>query len=188
MVISTSKKWAVVVLTTLPLALSACNLGQNNVPEPVPGAQEAAPVEGVTPAVEDQGATGETVEEAAPEVQLPATNTPTGELLPQETLGPITIDNNAELRTQEPVTVRVQRGTQVSDVTCSWTISGGATQALGTPTTSQLDDPNLQQDVYTFTPAAEGSYVVSCQGTALTAAGTRSVSATSASFAVEAKG
>ncbi len=183
-------KWAVLALSTVTaIFLSACNLGQNNVPEPVPGATGQDAVE--QPAVEaviepTTPVEGEVTEEQ--EVQLPPTNTPTGELLPAETLGPITIDNSSSLRTQEVVTVRVRRGNSVSGVTCSWTLTDtGSTQALGTPTTNELDEENIVEDVYTFTPEAQGTYVISCQGQATTASGVRQVSATSSSFAVEAK-
>lgn len=188
-------KWSSAALVAvLAIVLSACNLGQNNVPEPVtgdPNAQgvpdDTGGVEGVDGTTGEQPAPVEEQPETVEEQTLPPTNTPTGELLPTETLGPITIDNSDALRTQEAVTVRVQRGTAVSGVTCSWTLSDtGATQALGTPATNELD-ANSVQDVYTFTPAAAGTYVVSCQGEATTASGQRQVNATSSSFAVEAK-
>jgi len=170
---------AVTFIMLTAALVSACNLGNNTVAEPVN--PQSAP--------DDQGGPV-VVEEVTPdqEVQLPPTNTPPAELLPNEVLGPITIDDVAELRTQEPVTVRVRRGRSVDDTTCSWTLSDtGATQEFGTPTTNDID-ANVQEDVYTFTPAASGTYAVNCQGTANTAAGERQVNASSSSFSIEAKG
>ncbi len=156
--------------------MTACNLGQQAPSEPISNTpQVVMPLDIPTAS-------------PTPLIQVPPTATPLPELLPAETLGPITIDGTTH-RTLEPVTVRVTRGKSVSNVTCTWALqdTGGQPTPLGTPTTTQLDE-NTYSDVYTFTPQAAGTYVVSCTGVALTISGQRPVSAVSTPFAVEAKG
>ena len=115
------------------------------------------------------------------------TPTPTPQLLPAEQLGPITVDGT-EHRTDEAVTVRVRVGKSVSTVTCSYVLQDtNQTTVLGTPTTTPIDT-NVSENVYTFTPAAAGTYAVNCTGIALTVSGQRPVSSAGPLFAVEAKG
>ena len=122
-----------------------------------------------------------------PNIVVPATVTPTPELLPSEKLGPITVDGTTH-RTTEPVTIKVTRGKSVSNVTCSWVLqNNNRTGSLGTATSAALDE-NTFTDTYTFTPDAAGTFSVNCTGIATTASGQRAVSATGTPFAVEAKG
>ncbi len=91
-------------------------------------------------------------------------------------------------RSQEVVTVHVTRGTAVSNPTCSWVLQDtNQTGALGAPTTTPIDADTVD-DVYTFTPAAAGTYAVNCTGIAVTASGQRAVNAAGTPFAVDAKG
>ncbi len=162
------------------LLLAACNLGPQAPPQPVtqePLGQGGPPVSPL-----DLPTATET-----PLIQIAATATPLPELMPWETLGPITIEGDKH-RTQDPITVRVQYGRSVSTITCSWVLQDtGETKPLETPTTTQIDD-NTFNDVYTFTPEKAGTYVVNCTGVALTTGGQRAVSAAGTPFAVEAKG
>lgn len=178
--------WAAII--TACGLLTACNLGQNT-PTLVddPAAQAAPDDQGGDTSLTPQ-AVPEQIATATPGIVLPPTNTPPPAALPNEQLGPISIDNADNLRTQTPVTVRVQRGTQVSTVTCSVVRSDtGQSTALPTPTSRAVDD-NIAEDSYTFTPEQAGTYAINCSGLAQTASGQRPVTASSNSFEVEAKG
>ena len=153
--------------------LAACNLGQQAPSEPTD----------LTPLPQPQ----EVQFTETPLIQVPPTNTPVPELLPTEELGPISVAGD-EHRTQEAVTIRVQAGTAVSNVVCTWSHQDtGQSGQLGTPATNSLNE-NKNELVFTFTPEAAGTYSVNCTGVALTAAGQRAVSAAGSPFAVEAKG
>ncbi len=176
----------ILALAVVGLLLAACNLGPNTPTEP-------ANID-LTPLIPEGQAEGQNGEVIPPadgsgegEVQVPPTNTPVPELLPAETLGPVTVEGT-DLRTQEVITIRVNSGLSVSNVVCTWSHQDtGQTAQLGTPTTTAVD-ANTQQLVYTFTPEAAGTYAISCTGVAATAYGERAVSAAGNSFSVEAKG
>lgn len=158
--------------------IAACNLGaQAPVEAPSPTPPLAAP-QALTPTI--------TVTPLI--INVTPTVSPAPQLLPAETLGPITIDGTSH-RTDEVVKVHVMVGKSVSAVTCSYVLQDtGQTTILGSPTTTQIDE-NVSENVYTFTPAAAGTYEVSCTGIALTVSGQRMTPpATSVPFAVEAKG
>lgn len=167
------------------IMMTGCNLGQQTPIEPgtegEPGAGEQVIPQEV-PEGEQPVATATLI------IEIPATNTPVPELLPWETLGPITIDG-VDHRTQELVTVRVQRGNAVSNVTCSWVLQGtDSTAPLGAPVSSSQLDENTLEDVYTFTPDTAGTYQVNCTGIASTDTEPRPVNAIGTPFTVEAKG
>ena len=186
------RNWARIGLIIIAtMALAGCTLGQQAPAEPVtePPLVDA----GGDPAA--QGDTGVVVEEggavqgatATPLIQVPPTNTPEPELLPEEQIQTITVEGDAH-RTQEAVTVRVKRGKSVGNLTCSWVLQDtGQTVALATPTTNQLDE-NTFEDVFLFTPEAAGTYAVNCNAVATTISGQRAVSLAGTPFAVEAKG
>lgn len=164
--------------------LAACNLGQQAPPEPV---EEQLLTPGVIVPQQEEGGVAPEAPTATPLIQVPPTATPTPELLPWEQIQSITVDGTTH-RTQEPVTVRVKRGRAVSTMTCSWVLQDtGQTGALGTPTSTQLDE-NTFEDVYIFTPQQAGTYSVNCTGIATTTSGQRQVSAVGTPFTVEAKG
>jgi hypothetical protein len=159
--------------------LVACNLG--------PQADVATPTPTATPQIikQDIPTLTPTVLSLALSVSPSPTVPPV--LSPAETLGPITVDGTAH-RTQEPVTVRVRYGKSVAKPTCLFilqdtnkntTLTGGSTTQI---------DPNVNEDVYTFTPDAAGTYIVACTAVATTASGLRPVDGHSTPFAVEAKG
>ena len=161
------------------LLLAACNLG----PQAASGPLTATP-----PLVVPQGAGDQLVQATeTPLIQIPPTNTPVPELLPSEKIGPISVDGTTH-RGQELGTVHVTRGTAVSNPTC-----GEVTQdvkqagAHDAPKTTPFDG-NTGDNVYTFTPAAAGTYAVNCTGIAVTASGQRAINAAGTPFAVEAKG
>ncbi|MBN1122014.1 MAG: hypothetical protein JXJ17_13115 [Anaerolineae bacterium] len=165
--------------------LSSCNLGQAAPAEPydeTTSQGETVPIEGQTDLQPlDTGVT------ATPEIEIQPTVTPVPELLPEETLGPISIEGT-EHRTMEAVTVRVRHGKSVSTVICSWVHQDtGTTGALGSPVTNTIDDITLEE-AYSFTPEMAGAYAVNCTGVALTASGQRAVNAAGTPFSVEAKG
>lgn len=174
------------LLLIVSLLLAACNLGeQSGVQEPITQPLET-PTTGVVPPL-DTG--GQPVEGASPTplIEIPPTNTPVPELLPWETLGPISVDGT-EHRAQEPVTIRVKRGRAVSNITCSWVLQDtNQTAPLGTSTATQLDE-NTFEEVFTFTPETAGTYSINCTGIATTTAGPRAVNATGTPFSVQAKG
>jgi hypothetical protein len=163
--------------------LSSCNLGQAVPSEPydetTSQGQDIVQPSDVQPL--DTGAT------ATPDIVVPPTVTPVPELLPEETLGPISIEGTTH-RTMEAVTVRVRHGKSVSTVICSWVHQDtGTTGALGSPVTSAIDDITLEE-AYSFAPEMAGTYAVNCTGVALTAAGQRAVNSAGTPFSVEAKG
>jgi hypothetical protein len=163
----------------LAVRMGGCNLG-------APGDQ-VVPVTTPTVGVLLPEDTGNQLSSPTPNVAVPPTVTPTPEPLPAEKLGPITVEGT-DLRTTEPVTVKVTRGKSVSNVTCSWVLAASnRTGTLSTPTSTPVDD-NTFTDTYTFTPDAAGTYSVNCTGIATAAGGQRAVSATGTPFAVEAKG
>ena len=156
----------------------ACNLG--------PQADLATPTPTSTPQLFKLDIPTLTATVAAAQSVSPSPTVPPA-LSPAETLGPISIDGTAH-RTQEPVTVRVRYGKSVAKPTCLFilqdtqkntTLTGGSTTQI---------DPNVNEDVYTFTPDAAGTYTVACTAVATTASGLRPVDAHSTPFAVEAKG
>jgi hypothetical protein len=170
--------WRFGIIVIAGLLMTACNLGPAVPSEPT---QEAPPTAGALG--------GDTlVATATPPIPvIPPTNTPPPALLPAETLGPITIDSGTH-RTQETVTVRVRKGTSVSNVTCSWVHQDtGRTGALSELSETVIDITTVEK-VYTFTPETAGTYSVSCTGVTVTASGQRAVSAAGTPFAVEAKG
>lgn len=170
----------VVALLTASFLLAACNLGQQAPTEP-----PATELEGLEP--QDVPALQLTLTPGATNL-APPTDTPVPQLLPSEQLGPITVDSTVAHRTQEPVTVRVQAGTQVTNITCSWVHQDtNQTGALGTPTQNAVD-ANTVQNVYTFTPQLAGTFTINCTGVATTASGQRAVQAAGNPFNVEAKG
>lgn len=175
--------WRVLGVALIAALLVGCTLGQQPTPLPVGGATQTVPV--VPPqGVESPSPAGI---DSQPPVQVPATITPTPPLLPSETLGPITVQGT-EHQTQEPVTITVRRGRAVTSLVCSWTLQGGtSTGQLGTPTSVQID-ADTNEDTFTFTPNAAGTYTVSCNGVAQTQSGLRTVTATGLPFTVEAKG
>ncbi len=165
--------------------LSSCNLGQTAPSEPYDATiqGQGLPQDGQPSDVQplDTGVT------ATPDIVVPPTVTPVPDLLPEETLGPISIEGTTH-RTMEAVTVRVRHGKSVSTVICSWVHQDtGTTGALGSPTTTAIDDITLEE-VYSFAPEMAGTYAVNCTGVALTAAGQRAVNAAGTPFSVEAKG
>ncbi len=84
--------------------------------------------------------------------------------------------------------MRVRYGSAVAKPNCVSTLqdTGQATPLTGGSTT-QID-ANTNEDDYTYTPDAAGTYQISCVGIALTASGQRQVTGQSLPFAVEAKG
>lgn len=168
----------VIALLTASFLLASCNLGQQAPTEPPEG------IDGLEPQdLPELQVTATTAGELAP-----PTDTPVPELLASEQLGPITVDSTVAHRTQEPVTVRVQAGTQVSNITCSWVHQDtNQTGALGTPTQNAVDADTVE-NVYTFTPQLAGTFTINCTGVATTASGQRAVQAAGTPFNVEAKG
>ena len=159
------------------LLLSGCNLG--------PQAPEASP--SPTPPIVVRQDLPTLTPTLPGGLQITPSPTALPQLLPQEILGPVTVDGTVH-RTQEPVTVRVRYGKSVSKPTCSFILQDTSqTTALTGGSTTQID-ANTNEDVYSFTPAAAGTYQVNCTGIALTASGQRAVSAAGQPFAVEAKG
>lgn len=159
--------------------LVACNLG--------PQADVATPTPTATPQIikQDIPTLTPTVLPLALSVSPSATTPPVLSLA--ETLGPITVDGTTH-RTQEVVTVHVRYGKSVAKPTCLFilqdtnkntTLTGGSTTQI---------DANVNEDVYTFTPDAAGTYIVACTAVATTANGLRPVDSHSTPFAVEAKG
>lgn len=176
--------WRSSLMVALGLLMVSCNLGQQAPSEPA----TLTPQIGVMPPAEAGGGLTPGGPTVTPLIQVPPTNTPVPELLPSETLGPITVDGT-EHRAQETVTVRVRRGTAVSTVTCSWLLQDtGQTGSLGSPISTTPIDTNTVEEVYTFTPQQAGTYAINCTGIALTTSGQRAVSAAGIPFAVEAKG
>ncbi len=176
----------VVILATL---LVGCTLGQQAPAEPVDqvpdGGVEVNPMEAGDGAGEPGGVVIGPTE--TPLIQVPPTNTPEPELLPEEQIQAISIDGDTH-RTQEAVTVRVKRGKSVANLTCQWVLQDtGQTVPLAAPTSNQLDE-NTFEDVYLFTPEAAGTYAVNCNAVATTVSGQRAVSLAGPPFAVEAKG
>lgn len=173
--------WQLALLLAVSALLSACNLGQQAPSEPA--TQGALDTLGtVIPQELEQLQLTTT-----PLVELQVTNTLAADLLVNEQLGPVTVGTGPH-RTQEPVTVRVNAGTAVSNVTCSWVHQDtNQTGALGTPTQTPVD-ANVLTLTYTFTPQLAGTFAVNCTGVATTAAGQRAVSASGTPFTVEAKG
>lgn len=173
--------WQLALLLAVSALLSACNLGQQAPSEPA--TQGALDTLGtVIPQELEQLQLTTT-----PLVELQVTNTPAADLQVNEQLGPVTVGTGPH-RTQEPVTVRVNAGTAVSNVTCSWVHQDtNQTGALGTPTQTPVD-ANVLTLTYTFTPQLAGTFAVNCTGVATTAAGQRAVSASGTPFTVEAKG
>lgn len=163
---------------TVAVLLAACNLGQNAPSEPLTNGQDFLPQDVNL----QDGLPTET-----PQINVPPTNTPVPELLPSEELGPISVTGDTH-RTLEPVTIRVNVGTAVSNDTCSWVHQDtNQSGALGTPAVNDVDE-NTVEKVFTFTPELAGTYVVNCTGIAVTASGQRAVSAAGTPFTVEAKG
>jgi hypothetical protein len=178
----TSIAWRVGITVLAAAMLSACNLGQPAPSEPIDATQSLL----VNPQdIQGQGLAPTATWTAI--FQVPPTNTPLPQLLPAETLGPISIDGTAH-HTQDPVTVRVRAGVSVSTINCTYLLQDtNQTMPLGTPTTQSID-ANINEHVFTFTPQAAGTYQVNCTGIALTVSGQRAVSAAGLPFAVEAKG
>lgn len=181
--------WRIGLVLVAAFLLVGCTLGQQAPAEPV----QQVPDTGVE--VVPQDAAGGVNEQGGavvgatetPLIQVPPTNTPEPQLLPEEQIQTITVDGDTH-RTQEAVTVRVKRGKSVANLTCSWVLQDtGQTVALATPTTNQLDE-NTFEDVFLFTPEAAGTYAVNCSAVATTMSGQRAVSLAGTPFAVEAKG
>lgn len=105
--------------------------------------------------------------------------------------GPIAVDDSSDgLRTLETATIRLRRGSAVSNVTCRYIIQETATEAqLDPPTTTQID-ATTYEDVFTFSPTQAGTYQVNCTGLATTEDGLRTVgvNAVGSLFSVDAKG
>jgi hypothetical protein len=117
------------------------------------------------------------------------TPTPPLEEGPEAAFGPITVESE-DFRTLETVTVRLRRGSLVTNVTCTYTIhETAANVVLDAPTSQQIDAVTFE-DVFTFSPTQAGTYQVSCTGLATTADGLRTVGVSEAGtpFSVEAKG
>jgi hypothetical protein len=173
--------WRVGLIVVFGMLMVACNLGEQAPAEPT---QAGTPPSEFEPAPQDLG-----IETPTPTllINIPPTNTPVPELLPAEKLGPVAVDGT-EHRSQEPVTVRVQRGKAVANVTCTARLQDtGEDFPLAAPTSTQVDD-NTFEDVYTFTPESAGTYAVNCTGIATTATGPRAVNTAGTPFPVEAKG
>lgn len=160
--------------------MAGCNLSPNTPSEPT---EEAPPTADsfLTPS----GQQALTPTPPFPEIQ--PTNTPVTPLLISETLGPIAIDGT-EHRTQESVTVRVRRGTAVSNITCTWKNEDNGQSSVLSELTETIIDESTVEKLYEFAPEVAGTYSVSCTGIALTASGQRAVSSTSIPFIVDAKG
>jgi len=158
--------------------LVACNLGpqaESPTPTPTPPIVIKQDIPTLTPTLAQQA--------------LPITPSPTTPpvLSPVESIGSVTVEGTVH-RTQEPVTVRVRYGKSVSKPNCVYILQDTSkTTTLTGGSTTQID-ANINEDVYSFTPDAAGTYQVACTGVALTASGQRPVDGKSLSFAVEAKG
>jgi len=151
-------------------------------PEVTPVVTEVSPLSGT------EGGAGTPMspsfETIAPEQP---TLTPTLSEGPEVALGPVTVES-ADFRTLETVTVRLRRGSAVSNITCRYTIQEtGGDVVLSTPTSQQIDAATFE-DVFTFTPTQAGTYQINCTGLATTAGGVRPVSYAGTPFSVEAKG
>nr|MBN1228559.1 hypothetical protein [Anaerolineae bacterium] len=171
------------LIVVIALAFSACNLGPAVPSEPTSEAPST-----LIPQT-DGGNGGElavTPSATTPSIIQP-TPTDIPDLLPAETLGPITVDGDSH-RTQEDITIRVRKGTSVSNVTCSWvhqdTGQSGAISEIG----ENILDATASEKLFTFTPQMAGTYTISCTGVAITIAGQRAVSSVALPFSVEAKG
>jgi hypothetical protein len=152
--------------------------------ELTPIVTEVAPLSGT------EGEGGATLspsfETIAPAGEQP-TLTPTLSEGPEVAFGPATVESE-NFRTLETVTVRLQRGSAVSNITCRYTIQEtGADVVLSTPESQQLD-PATFQDVFTFSPTQAGTYQINCTGLATTTDGVRPVSYAGTPFSIEAKG
>lgn len=160
--------------------LAGCNLGQNAPSEPF----ELTPGELVP---QEEGASPDLQVTLTPMINVPPTDTAVPDLLPAEEIGPVTVAAG-DYRTQEPITIRVQVGTAVTNDTCSWTHQDtNQSGTLGTPSVTTLDDSTVEK-VYTFTPELAGTFAINCTGVATTASGQRAVSTQGSPFNVEAKG
>jgi len=125
-----------------------------------------------------------------PPSPMPApTITPTLGEGAEAAFGPIVVES-ANFRTLETVTARLNRGSAVSNVTCTYTIHETATNVVLDPPTSRQVNATTYEDVFTFTPTQAGTYQVSCTGLATTSGGLRTVGVSEAGtpFAIEAKG
>jgi hypothetical protein len=162
------------------ILLAGCNLGPNAPAEPF----DLTPGELVP---QEEGGDANLQVTLTPMINIPPTDTAVPELLPAEELGPVTLDSG-DYRTQEPITIRVQVGTSVTNDTCTWTHQDtNQSGTLGTPTVNTLDDSTVEK-VYSFTPELAGTFAITCTGIATTASGQRAVNANGSPFNVEAKG
>ncbi len=178
---ATRKKMArVVLLIIVAILMAACNLGQQIPAEPtLPSAGGQTAPEGQLPQADVT---------PTPLLQVPPTDVPTPQLLPSEQISAIVIDGT-DHRALVAITIRVRRGTAVSSTICNWTLQDtGQTGSLGAPASSTQLDPNIIEDVYSFTPDTGGTFVIRCSGNATTASGVRTVEAASATFLVQQKG
>ncbi len=156
----------------------ACNLG--------PQAPEASPTS-TPPIVIRQDLPTLTPTLTPPSLLITPSPTPPPQLLPNEQLGPVTVDGVTH-RTQEPVTVRVRYGSAVAKPNCVYILQDTSkTTPLTGGSTTQISSTTNEDD-YTFTPDAAGTYVIACTSVALTSSGQRPVDSKSQPFAVEAKG
>ncbi|MBN1428796.1 MAG: hypothetical protein JXB07_10455 [Anaerolineae bacterium] len=172
--------WLVGMMVFVAGMLSACNLGGAVPAEPLLETQD--PNIYIPP----QDPMGLPPLEETQDFQVPPTATIPPQLLPTEELGPIMIDGTTH-RTQEPVTVRVQAGTAVTTLSCTYLFQDtNLTTALGAAT-EQVINESKKEYVYTFTPQASGTYQVNCTGIAMTLSGQRAVSSAGMPFSVEAK-
>ncbi|MGF1503732.1 MAG: hypothetical protein ACFB51_01145 [Anaerolineae bacterium] len=197
-----------ILLVAALFVLAACNLGANNAPDPtspVPDVldpqyaddgtiPEDPTTDGATAltdiGADDTGTTdlGTTDDGTTDEVTIPPTDAPeTTTDAPQTSIQSITVDGSGFV-TQEPVTIRVQRGTSVSSLNCSITLQEtGEAAPLSAATTTQVSDQTFEE-VFTYTPDRAGTYTVTCNGFALTDDGQQTLTESSDPFTVEAKG
>ena len=99
------------------------------------------------------------------------------ELTPAEQLGPISVDGQ-DHQVGDLITVRLRRGAQVSDLTCSWSVQDtDESSEWGRVASFQANEDQFV-DIYLLQPEIAGRYVVNCSGVAATSEGEIPVSVT----------